>query len=380
MYRFPLQWLLLLAALIAAMGTYAQTRTDSLRYKLTAPCEGTDSAQLLNQLAQAYLRQSPDSMRVIGQRALAAAIRYAQPKELGRAYMTIGYADFIQSRLPQAQQFYLKALPLFTQHNDPAGLSEYHICMGNLAYQKSDWESAGNSYRKALKLAEDNGLTAQINRCQNNIGMIYLKTGYYEAAEAIFQSLLKAYEATKDHQGLATTYNNLGDARNLMDKDAGEVVGFYLKSVQLQRENLDKVGLANSYMTISRVYDAKNQPEKAIDYARLAFEMYDTLSMEERLVETGLHLSSYLQKHAKPDEALAYAEHARTHALHMNLYTWLLPCDLMLARYYLDRKDYVKADDCISEAGPLAATSRDANAQRTLSTLEAELRKHRTKK
>lgn len=376
MLRLPFFSLAVMLALSTGSIAFSQNLIDSLRKAIEAPCQGSDSARLLNQLSQAYLRVAPDSTRAIASVALSTAKRNQQPRETGWAYLNFGQSDFVQSRLSLAQQYYLKALPLFIQHGDSAGLCEYHISMGNLAFQKENWEEAGTAYRKALKIAEEKKLIQYINRSQNNIAMVYLKTGYLEAAETIFISLQKSYETEDNKQGKAIVYNNLGEVRRLMNKDEGEVIGLYLKSVSLQREIQDKVGLANSYITISKLYESRKQLEKALNYAQFAFSMYDTLYMGESMIKTGLTLSKYLKELGKPDEALQYAKRARNQALQNNLFSQLLQCDLMLARYYLDRKDYQHAEDCIDEAGPLAATSRDATAQKTLHTLEAELRKH----
>src|ERR1043165_9562922 len=99
--------------------------------------------------------------------------------------------------------------------------------------------------------------------------------------------MVKAYEAEKDSDGIADSYNNIGSVYS-EQHDYNKALEYHFKALKLGEENVEKgIGLkddiAMSYGNIGQCYHYLADYTKAMDFYNRSLRMAETLKNKRRV-------------------------------------------------------------------------------------------------
>lgn len=115
----------------------------------------------------------------------------------------------------------------------------------------------------------------------HNIGIIYLKKGVYEQALPRFEESFKVREKAGDKHKMAESYYYFGKV-NLDQGQYQDALDSLEQALALTQEIRMPILEAKTLRTISEVYNARKDSDKALEYYMLSVNMNDSLSVNER--------------------------------------------------------------------------------------------------
>ncbi|KAM7434626.1 hypothetical protein ABFA07_015316 [Porites harrisoni] len=141
--------------------------------------------------------------------------------------------------------------------------------LANIDHQRSKYEEAKQSYKKALSIMIETGNNRGVGMCYGKLGAVFLSVGQYTKAEEYLQKALVIRNEIGDKAGEASDYGNLGKVFRC--------VGQYTKAEEYLQEALviakevgDKKGEASTYGNLGNVFLSVGQYTKAEEYLQKA--------------------------------------------------------------------------------------------------------------
>ena len=211
------QLILLIFFLPLGLGQLFSQSISELEEKLKS-ASAEEKPALLNQLAEAYLKNNPDKCIDYAEQALKAARKVDDIDAETGALINLGDGYNANNNQKKALQNYKDAIKIFDQYNQPSS-SAYiwnKIADSYLGTQKID--EAIDADSKALELFKKANDKTGIVDMNIELGDIYFKQKKYENSLPYYKQALKIYEDSKDARGQTTilekigvTYNNWGN-------------------------------------------------------------------------------------------------------------------------------------------------------------------------
>jgi len=244
---------------------------------------------------------------------------------LGLIYRQRGLIQQRIGQYPQAEQSFQAALARSQTRHRLDEQAAAHNLLSFLAYLRSDYDGVGRHAQQALDLATQAGEPALRAPGLRHLGISVYRTGNYNRARELYDEALIAYRQAGDRLGMAGVYNNIGfvlrtQARypeaieafqqaHTIYEATGQVEGIaliysnigrtYAFSGNLQQaQQFLKRGLALSkesrtdwitvkiHRTLGNVFFQNQDWEQALNYARQAQALAQTLGSDEDLGAT----------------------------------------------------------------------------------------------
>ena len=139
-------------------------------------------------------------------------------------------------------------------------------------YRFSDPEKSEEFCLKALKTLKDtNTIESKIiwTRINDNIGISKAIRGNYEESINCFFKSLHVRENIKDNEGIAFSYNNIGNIYKATEKK-DDALKYYLKSFEIFKELKDDKSISMALNNIATIYAAKGEFNQALNYYKQA--------------------------------------------------------------------------------------------------------------
>ncbi len=172
--------------LVAKLGYAQSSKIDSLISILKSAKEDTNKVDLLNNLAEEYRFQKPDSAIIYGSKALVLAKKINWDIGIGYAEYCIGTIFFDRSNFPMSIDHCFKALATWESIQKTQNNSKSYVLLlksrtlgriGTIYDSKGDYSKALEYDFKALKITEELGNKLGIAKHLGNIGNIYDEQG-----------------------------------------------------------------------------------------------------------------------------------------------------------------------------------------------------------
>ena len=182
----------------------------------------------------------------------------------GNAYSNIGAVYYYHGNYPEALKNYFASLKIREEINDKQGIAASYNNIGGVYYSHGNYPEALKNYFASLKIREEIKDKQGMAVSYNNIGLVYYYQGNYPEALKNYFASLKIREEMGDKQGIAASYNNIGsvyhsqgNAHPNPSQKAGlfnEALKNHFASLKIREELGDKQGIASSYNNIGNVY------------------------------------------------------------------------------------------------------------------------------
>jgi len=225
--------------------------------------------------------------------------------------------------------------------------AERYYKEGNNFYDKSDFNSALNSWEKGLKICRDLGNKQCIGVLLTNIGLAYWKLGHYNKALSYDEKALVIHREIGDREGEGDNLNNIGIVyTNLGQYDKalsyyekalviykkigyrmgeGTILGnigvmywklgqynkalsYYEKALVIDKEIGDRSGEGTNLNNIGVVYDDLGQYDKALSYYEKALLIYRDVGNLDGEGNTLKNIGKVFRKLGQYNKALSYFE------------------------------------------------------------------------
>ena len=262
---------------------------DSIRYLISVSEDSSELMQLKSDLAL-YLEGEAVDFIEKGQYSLA--MRYlvsamglndtvGNQKSLSYNYSLMGVLFDKSRNYEKAQEYFERALLMFSERKDTIGVGMATLNLSNLFYASKNFEEALKSYKKCLQtkgvISSRNGLAI----CYNNMGHAYRELGQYDSANYYFQKVLDSIEL-ESYPGLFIhSLNSI--AQNHFD------IGNYQESsldayqaVELARKYNDLPNLKDGYRIYAESSALRGDFKKAYRFNKLYQEIKDSLFSNQR--------------------------------------------------------------------------------------------------
>jgi tetratricopeptide (TPR) repeat protein len=278
--------LFLLLILYGSIASIAQTpHIDSLFHLLKTAKEDTSKANLLNELARAYLFELNDINKVYsyGAQELKLSRQLNYKKGIAYGLMHIGIFKRSHGDYKEAIMYAEKSLKLMKEIGYKKGEGSCYINLGLASHDMSDFPKAIDYTVRGMILKEEIGDKKGESVAANNLAEIFMdQNNSKDALKYLFKSL-KIEEETNDQVGISTAYDNIG--RIMYDQGKlDEALEYFKKSAKIVEELGDKMGMTHSYNNIGNLYFSKNRIEESYTYQLKALKIATEIKDKSAIV------------------------------------------------------------------------------------------------
>src|SRR6266851_4694736 len=247
--------------------------------KLTGPL-GVEFASILGSTAnwQLDLKQYA-AAETLYQKILqlvpqVAQLGHEEAKRLqASTYHQLGMVAWEQSQWTQAEQYYERALQLFSEYNDRYNQASTYHRLGMVAQEQRQWAQAEYYFQQALQLKiEFNDRYSQA-MTYHHLGMVAQEQRQWAQAEQYYQQALQLKIEFNDRYSQTTTYHELGIvAQEQHQWEQAEQ--YYQQALQLSIEFNDRHEEASTYHNLGSLAQEQRQWEQAEQYYQQALQLY----------------------------------------------------------------------------------------------------------
>lgn len=183
-----------------------------------------------------------------------------------------------------------------------------HMVLGLSYIGCARWEEARRVHEEALRLARRFGDPASVARVRNNLGLILIELGEYDAAEEHLLAALRCMEALKKARPMAYTLTELGRL-HLKRGDLARALhygSFALRTLWENMGAIDKAEVARLCELFGSVAHATGDRRGAVDYLQRAVTYYGQQERWREWESAVAQLNAVLQGPApQPGDAAA---------------------------------------------------------------------------
>jgi len=197
------------------------------------------------------------------------------------------------SQFTKAITLHQEALDAATE-SDNLEFKVYSLNMLSVIYRRRDAIKSALDYnQEALELAEtvenpSEGLKRSINVSLNGIGNIYKTLEQYDLAIEQFQKSLQLEEELGNKLGLAINYQNIGDCQELQGK-FDEALMNYRTSLALNEEIDSDKGRVFCKNSIAQLYIKQNKLEEALEI--LEPTLLNSIAIGDKYVTSRIYIN-----------------------------------------------------------------------------------------
>lgn len=231
---------------------------DSINIKSKPDIERVNE---INRLGYSSRLIDPEQTLAYAEKALKLGKEINYLDGIAEAYRIKGIAKYSINQNESAIENYLNALSYFKQNKNLHGEAKVYNNIGIL-YRDVDYDKSAEYFDQALKIAlklDIRDLTAGLYL---NIGTLYQKKKSYNLALSYFEKSIELFRILKVPEGIVACLQNTGVTYfrlNQLDKAAK----YLQEAVKKAKENDLNVVIASTNLTLTSIYIAKGQFEKA---------------------------------------------------------------------------------------------------------------------
>ena len=218
----------------------------------------------------------------VHQQALKIREKLNNQQGVAQSFNNIGYIYKVQGNYAKALEFHQQALDKYQQLKYKRGMAISHNNLGIVYELQEHYTKAIDHYQQALVLEKQAHLNARITETYLGIGRVHLLQKAYTKAQAFFEEALKMRKAMGEQAMSAEAQVNLGMAY-YAQKNYTRAQQYLEQGLQAASKTgfLLFVKYGAEYLT--KVYQATNQPAKALENHILFKQMADSLLNKENI-------------------------------------------------------------------------------------------------
>ncbi len=143
----------------------------------------------------------------------------------------------------------------------------------------------------------------------NNLGFLADEYGDIVKAIAYYNKSLKIQEEINDQLGISYSLNNIGYVYSNIG-DVPKALDYFHQSLKIQEDNHDKSGIAYSLINIGNILKNNGNIPKAMEYFQKSLKLKEELNDPEGIAISLLNIGSIYDQQGDQTKALTYYEKA----------------------------------------------------------------------
>ncbi len=166
-----------------------------------------------------------------------------------------------------------------TKRKDKPGIATALYLIGNLHYDRGEYDQALSNNQQALEIAKEFKDIELLSRIYLNQGSIYDALGVKDSAITNYLSSIALFDSLNDLINVAYLQINVGlsfKSLGQLDK-AGE---YYLSALSILRKEDDQFGIATVATNLASVFILQKEIDSALAYAQIGEDGYRELGYE----------------------------------------------------------------------------------------------------
>lgn len=259
------------------------------------------TAVIYDNIGQSYARKGEYSKSLeLRKKALDYFEKLNDPPYLARTLNNIAnlYKHFLL--YDKALEYYSRSLEIRKELNNVNLLANIYNNIGGLQKDMGNYDQALIAYQKSLEYRKEAGSPQRTASTLNNIGVLYGELGNTEKALKYYQESINYYRNSED---LAISYKNIGGSLwELGIRD--EAVTYYKKALDLKREIGNPSAIGTSLIDLARVENQRKNYARALDYAKQAHSLADSLKDYSLLSSSNRWLGFIYERQEERTKAL----------------------------------------------------------------------------
>jgi tetratricopeptide (TPR) repeat protein len=274
-----------------------QKEIDSLNHLLQIhKTADANRLHLLNSLAYYYATVNVEKGLELSSEAIAIAERLNDKAQLGRAYInkannyiTAGKDSLALNLLHKVMEF---------PNADKNSNGEVFYGIAKIHQNWSQYDTAINFYQQAYPIFEAKKDYLNVAKMLNGMGICYMYSSNYPKALETYIQALHYYEIDEQTHtlGYANVLSNIGLIYGRMEYKLQFSLEYYERALRIYKQNDYKLGIANTLSNMANVYDNLNEPLKAIDLQKQAYDIFEAIGnkpgMASALTNIGIAYTS----------------------------------------------------------------------------------------
>ena len=195
----------------------------------------------------------------------------------------------------EATTYYKKCLVFEESIKDKKAVALIYTNMGIMYSQQQEYAKAKEYYTKGLRWLKDSDASMQ-SVVYNNLGNDEYAQGNYANAINYYIQSIQISEKLNDSEGLAFSYNNLGNIYADGIKDLDKALVYYRKSLENEQKINNKIGIAQCLNNIGYVNKLKQNYTEAEKMHIEALGIFRTLENAEGIAKSLENLGDVYRK------------------------------------------------------------------------------------
>ncbi|RNA69259.1 helix-turn-helix transcriptional regulator [Alteribacter keqinensis] len=216
------------------------------------------------------------------------------PFEVGICYFNLGITYAFIGNLSWGEQHLKKAESIFQDIGEIKQLTDTYINLGNIYFQRDDYEDALDIYKKAQTLLIYNSDLKTSSFIFHNIGLVYLHLkNYKKSIEYGNRALALKRKVNTFHSDLINTIELL--ARCNLKLENYDMAEIYIKEVISFIPKVESSSIRGTcYLTVGLYHKAIGEKEKYIENTKKAQEVYRSAELYFNAAKSAFELGDEL--------------------------------------------------------------------------------------
>ncbi|MFN0216866.1 MAG: tetratricopeptide repeat protein, partial [Saprospiraceae bacterium] len=190
-------------------NTYSQS-IDSLQKAIAVMPDDTNRVLAYRLLFRAqYAEDKTDDLLETAEKGLALSRKLSYARGLSLFIFYKASALDIIGRGRESIPLFEEGLQTATKNKDEKAAADFHVNLGTAHQNLGDQDKSLQNYLAAYEIYKRTGMSENLSKVLNNIGIVYRMQGKYERAKEIYEESLSLKQQLKDSLGMATAYQNL---------------------------------------------------------------------------------------------------------------------------------------------------------------------------
>jgi serine phosphatase RsbU (regulator of sigma subunit)/Flp pilus assembly protein TadD len=245
----------------------------------------------MGRLAQKFITSRDPAVKKAGKRYYSVSIN-------NKAVIFVEKGDYAT-----ALDYYAQCLKVNRELGDKKNMALFLSNIGVIYDRQGDVDNAMKNYRMVLALQKEIGSSKDMIATLNNMGVIYDKINqpdsaffaFMQALEIADQEIFKSNTVTTLLSNIGSSHENKGDLNNAMK--------YYYRGLKMSEDLNDNIGKSNNLIGLATVSLRRNEPNKAMEYAKQAVSASKVANNLKTLIQAAGTLKGIYEKQGKYKEA-----------------------------------------------------------------------------
>lgn len=280
-----------------------EKRLAEIRKSADSPSE--EEIVVLLDLAEKIYKTDPDEACNLTEQALSIIQTLKIELHYARCHKIAGISYTYQGEYEKALEYSLKALAIYEDNNDNAGLSSTLNTIGIIYRKRHDLRRALEYFTRALEIREKTGDQIEIASTTNNIGIIFQDLDEYDKAIGFAERSLECFTLLEDDLGIASSCNNIGTILKSQN-DLSAAQEHYMRAHEIFKRIGYKTGYSAVCNNLGEILTLKGDFEQSEIYLRNALNTALEAGVKDRELTAYENLSNLCAEKGDYKGALHY--------------------------------------------------------------------------